>query len=476
MRLITGVKYIRNKGIGVGAAVAVTAIVVAVLVGSGVYFITRPEPEPEPEPENTIKIGVVGPMEYIQGKYHWHGAKMAAEEINAKGGIKVGDEWRPIELVKIDSKEIQFPGEAGGRLEDALDTHDPDFLTGMFRSEAALSMQEVAMDYEKIFLGAGASESELTARVGEDYERYKYTFRVTPLKDTVLAQASFRLLATAGVVVGQNLGVGTENKPLRVAIVSEDREAGDAIAGAAESYIGVPGTPYENYTHVGTWRPSDTADEDELYPTMTDIDDAEPHMIFTYLSGPVGVPYAKLWGELEIPAASVGINVEAQEKGFLEATQGYGEYMTTLNTYDNVPITPVTIPFYESFVERTGRYPIYNAGTYDAIYLLAEAIIRTESLDDDKLVEYLSRTSKPERENITQYLRPGLKDGVTTAGRIEFNENHDVIWRGDRVTALGTQWQNGEIKTFWPYHDPVFGHQEGAVPYQVPDWVVEEWT
>ena len=37
-----------------------------------------------------IKIGVIGPMNFMQGKGHWNGAIMAQEEINAKGGIQVG--------------------------------------------------------------------------------------------------------------------------------------------------------------------------------------------------------------------------------------------------------------------------------------------------------------------------------------------------------------------------------------------------
>jgi len=36
----------------------------------------------------TIKIGVIGPMNFVQGKSHWNGAVMAAEEINAKGAFR----------------------------------------------------------------------------------------------------------------------------------------------------------------------------------------------------------------------------------------------------------------------------------------------------------------------------------------------------------------------------------------------------
>ena len=37
-----------------------------------------------------IKIGVIGPMKFMQGIGNWNGATMAADEINAKGGIQVG--------------------------------------------------------------------------------------------------------------------------------------------------------------------------------------------------------------------------------------------------------------------------------------------------------------------------------------------------------------------------------------------------
>ena len=45
----------------------------------------------------TIKIGVIGPMQFVQGKGHWNGAVMAAEEVNARGGVKVGDKKMKIE-------------------------------------------------------------------------------------------------------------------------------------------------------------------------------------------------------------------------------------------------------------------------------------------------------------------------------------------------------------------------------------------
>ena len=77
-------------------------IAVVVIVGAAlIYYATRP-----PEAVPTIKIGVIGPMQFVQGIGHWNGATMAADEINAAGGVQVGDKKMNIELVQADSNEF----------------------------------------------------------------------------------------------------------------------------------------------------------------------------------------------------------------------------------------------------------------------------------------------------------------------------------------------------------------------------------
>jgi branched-chain amino acid transport system substrate-binding protein len=56
--------------------------------------------------EDMVKIGVIGPTNFVQGKGHWNGANMAADEINGEGGVQVGGKKMKIELVKADSNEF----------------------------------------------------------------------------------------------------------------------------------------------------------------------------------------------------------------------------------------------------------------------------------------------------------------------------------------------------------------------------------
>src|SRR5882672_10914862 len=111
--------------------------------------------------EDSIKIAVVGPMAFAQGENAWAGAEMARDEINKGGGISVSGKKLKIELVRIDSNEIQSVPDATNAMERAITREKADFVIGGFRSEAVLAMQEVAMDYKKIFLGCGAADAKL---------------------------------------------------------------------------------------------------------------------------------------------------------------------------------------------------------------------------------------------------------------------------------------------------------------------------
>src|SRR5688572_7740071 len=101
--------------------------------------------------QNTVKIAILGPMAFVQGENHWAGAEMARDEINKAGGISVGGRKMMIELIRADTNEIASVPDATNAIERVITRDKADFLIGGFRSEAVLAMQEVAMDYKKIF-------------------------------------------------------------------------------------------------------------------------------------------------------------------------------------------------------------------------------------------------------------------------------------------------------------------------------------
>lgn len=392
----------------------------------------------------TIKIGVIGPMQFTQGEGHWNGAVMAADEINAKGGVQVGDKKLPIELVKVDSNEFVSLPDATNAAELAISRHKVNYLVGGFRTEAVLVMQDIAMDNKTIFIGCGAAHPKLCERVKDEYDRYKYWFRVTPINSKFLVKVDFILLGMVAKVMAKELNI----PKIKVAIVAEKAVWADPIVGIAQENL-----PKMGMEVVGVWRPSPVATD--VTAELAAIQRSGAQIIFTTFSSSVGITFAKQWGELKIPAAAVGINVEAQKDGFWAATGGKGNYTLTINTYARVKITDKTIAFYDEYRKRFKEAPNYTAGTYDAVYILADAIAKAGSLDPDKLVPEIEKT-----------------DRNGAAGRVVFDKTHDITWGPAYVTSVGTQWQDGKNMCVWPLNWEGISY-EGAVPYKIPPWVVD---
>jgi len=410
---------------------------------------------------DVIKIGVIGPMNFTQGKGHWNGATMAAEEINAKGGIQVGNKKMTIELVKADSNEFLSVTDATNAMELLLTRQKVDFIVGGFRTEAVLAMQDLAMDYKKIFLGCGAAHDEICLRVAQDYERYKYFFRQTPFNSTFLAKTCFIHLGTVGAIMKRALNI----PQMKVAIVAAKAAWTEPMIAAAKAYI-----PKMGMEVAGVWQPSAVATD--VTAELSAIQREGAHIMFTAFAASAGITLARQAGELKIPAAQVGINAEAQKDGFWEATQGMGNYVMTMNTYARgVEFNELTKPFVDTYIERYGEVPTYTSDTYTAIvYNLAPAIEQAGTLDSDKIVEVM--------ENRVPFKIPSgtfayLKDA-------EGRNLHDVMWGPGYITALGVQWQDGELKGVWPNKwKAAEGAPEitykGIVPYKIAPWIIEHY-
>ncbi len=410
--------------------------------------------------QDVIKIGVIGPMKFVQGIGHWNGATMAAEEINAKGGIQVGSKKMKVELVQADSNEFLSIPDATTAIERLITRDKVHYIVGGFRTEAVLAMQDIAMEHKKIFIGVGAAHDELCLRVARDYKTYKYWFRGSPFNSSFLGRTSFIHLGTVGAILKGSLNI----PKVKVAITAEKAEWTEPMIKAAETAI--PGMGMET---VGIWRPSAVATD--VTAELSAIQRSEAHIIFTIFSASVGIPFARQAGELKIPAVQVGINVEAQKDGFWQATRGMGNYVATMNTYARgVESNELTKTFVDTYVKRFGETPTYTADTYAAIiYGLAPTIEQAGTLDADKIVSLLEERVYKTPSGTVKY----MKDAQ---GR----HLHELTWGPGYLTALGVQWQDGELKGFWPNKWKVAPEApeityKGMVPYKIPPWMIEKY-
>ena len=384
--------------------------------------------------QGTIKFAILGPMAFVQGENHWAGAEMARDEINKAGGIAVGGKKMQVELIRADTNEVQSVPDATNATERVISRDKADFLIGGFRSEAVLAMQEIAMDSKKIFLGAGAADARLGENVEKNYDRYKYWFRVTPTKSPDLFRSLVAILGSIGDQMRQSL---KKDQP-KVAIVAEKTAWTEPIMKALQATL-----PKMKMEVVGTWQPSAVATD--VTAELSAIERAGADIVFTVISGPVGISLGRQMGERNMKAVAFGINVEALKDEFWAATAGKGNFVSTLDTYSEVEITPKTIPFVRAFKERYKKAPTYTAATYDAIMMLKAAIEQAGTTDADKLVPVLEKM-----------------EHVGTAAVASWDKRHDLIWAVGKTAGIGVQWQDGKKVPFWP------PQVKGMQPFKMP--------
>ena len=128
-----------------------------------------------------IVIGVPTSLKLINGYEGEKAARLAVEEINGKGGVKVGG--KPM-LMKIEALDIR-DGEPGVPVSEALlgieklilDKKIYAAVVGNFRSEALLAAMDIYSKYKTINLTSIAMSPKFQEKVLSDKQKYKYSFR-----------------------------------------------------------------------------------------------------------------------------------------------------------------------------------------------------------------------------------------------------------------------------------------------------------
>jgi len=410
------------------------------------------------------------------GLPHWspagmkEAAEMAAEEINAAGGVHLADGDYEIVLAFGDEKAYPTPDPTGAALEmeRLITVEGCEFIMGGFRSEVTGALIEVAMDYEIPFIINGASTDEfLTETIAVNYERYKYLFRIMPINSTMLFKtvaggAQFLLPTKLLPLYGHDLG--GPNPQVRVAVVMEDLKWTETMY----YYLTNPAVypmvlgPYANVTYAGRI-PDGTTD---CSTWLNEVINSEARLLIHIFSGVTGVPFIMQWRAMNVQALPLGINVMAQLQTHWDTTGGACEYEATLSTLGTrTPIIPgVTDVFWDNFVAKSGgAWPIYTAfGAYNGMNTLAEALEAIGTKEDkDALIAYWEDPAYESTAGITQ-------------PRFKFTSIHDILctevgpyWTEGYARAQVVQWQAGLMETVSPA-DQLYSKR-----WAIPPWMYE---
>ena len=382
--------------------------------------------------QKPIVLGAPLAMAFLYGWDADKAFKLAVEEINAAGGVKVGQEKRPFALEVIDTRDLE-PGvpvsEALLAVEKLILEKKVDFIVGgPVRSEAALAAMPLLVKHKKIsILTTGALTPKYNDVIAGDPEKFKYLFRIS-------GEAKWMVM---GELVPCLEGIGKQHGLDRLMIMVQDvahaRAGGDILkkvmSGKGWKVLGDP-----------VVFPTGTTD---YSMGLLEAKKQNAQVLIIWMDMPESSILLKQWNDMKVPALPFGTIISAAEQpGFWKATDGKGEYClaNTVNA-GNVPCeaTPWTMKFVDAYKKKYGLEPegYGTSSSYMAVYTLKDAIERAGTLDSDKVAEALRKT-----------------DLMGVYGRIRFDpKTNQVIPSLDpKEGAVGTifQWQDGKRVVVFP--------------------------
>ncbi len=360
-----------------------------------------------------LRIGVPTSVQLQVGRDTITAVKMAVDEINKKGGIL----GRKVEYVTAD--ETENPETGISAIKKLVSDEKVDLLVGGYTSGVTLAQLPHIAASKTIYLGVGAASPSITAKVKNDYDTYKYIFRVGPINAAHQARALVEYIS--GFVIGE-LGYK------KIAIVGENAKwVQDLVPvlkrGAAEVGADI------RMTELFDTQTSDFS------PLLAKVKSSGAQYMIVMVSHGSSDIFAKQWHDAQVPVPYGGIDVKSMDGDFFNRIGGKSISEVAANFAVRAPLTKKTIPFFDNFKKKSPNYPVYTAFfAYDAIFLYAEAVKRAGSFDTDKVIKELEKT---------RY------EGV--AGEITFDESHDVLPGKGKTNLVFVQWQDkGERVVLFP--------------------------
>src|SRR5512146_783658 len=129
------------------------------------------------------RIGVPTSVQRQVGRDTIDCAQMAIDEINAEGGVL----GRKLQMVVAD--ETENPEQGIAAIKKLTSDEKVDVMIGGYTSGVTLAQLPHIAASKTLYLGVGAASPAITAKVKQDYDHYKYVFRVTPLNSVRQAES-----------------------------------------------------------------------------------------------------------------------------------------------------------------------------------------------------------------------------------------------------------------------------------------------
>ncbi len=420
-------------------SIILIAIFVLAALGGAITYMQLSKSTQQVE---TIKIGICADLDMPIGQATWQGAILAAEQINALGGIL----GRNVTIVaQDDSSEGSLDISAESNALTRLITVDKADYVITPQMVNTLVYQDICAEQKKILFGSYCTIENVTQRVIENYGRYKYFFRLFPANssavgfsfaDSYMALARYTGFRKVGFIVQDTL---VSKQLISVLDIILPKYGFDIV------YKGLAPVKTTDFTSY-----------------FAGAEEAGAEIVIPLIGGSPGVSFVNEYYERQSPFVLWGNVLFASDSSFWNKTSGKCEYLSFVGNpvIAAYPLTNLTVSTGEAYLKRWGTsIPEHAVAPFDVVrYILPDAIKRAGTTEIEAVIKTLE-TVDVETSNARHFV---------------FTASHDLVFRAedsnnpakDNMIMCVFQWQNARMVPVYP--ESIMKEAQGN--YLYPPW------
>ena len=354
---------------------------------------------------DTIKVGVLLPLTGAQAKFgeiEKRSYEMAAEEINAKGGVN----GQKIELLFEDDTGKPDVGRSG--VEKLISREKVPVITGGYSSSVTAAAAPVAQQFKVPFVICTGASDDITEK------GYDYVFRINPPASEYPKSVQTFLK-----------GVAKDVKT--VALLYENSSFGQSSSKSFEEDakgLGLNIVVKEGYQ----------AGAIDFKPILTKVKAANPDMIYMVSYVMDASLLMRQSKELRInPKMFVGGGAGFTLPEFAKSAGDAADGVFSATLWVETLPFPGAKEYFNNFKKKYGTETEYHgAEAYAAMYVVADALKRAKSITPKDVRDALVTT-----------------DMKTAFGPVKFI-SYDKKTQQNKLDTYMVQWQKGTLEAVWP--------------------------
>jgi len=371
-------------------------VILAVLFIGLVLFAGCTENQAAVGSPQKLKIGVVASMTgpaSTTGKDVWQSAVLAADEINAAGGVYVKELGKnvTIELVQGDDESTR---EGGQKAVSKLITQDNvDLLVGGFSSAVVSAHESTVADYSVPYIVSGASSPIITHRTDVKTDT---VFHHAPTTDDSGGQTTLFIDDTIRPAINAKFGFPSD-RPLRLSVIYQDSPYGKGQLDAIKKTVAASNLSI-NVISEDAFKMG----ESDFRTVLTSVKNADPDVVYVaaFLNEQTALVTQ---ARRDVGLDKIFIAVECNDDpDYYSGIGRYGEYSIIQSRFSpyavpSGPIEQSVNKFMSDFDKKWGGFPgMMGAATYEAVYIGANAVEDAGSLNKTRVNEAIGGTTMPQ--------------------------------------------------------------------------------